>query len=78
MMGSHGLDVIADLSEWRVSDPANVCVLQEYKNFPPPKTTQGLSWSIGMDDKGVTVPNFLRTYNPHIVGGSLGHHFTEV
>ena len=31
-----------------------------------------------MDDRAQTVPNFLRTYRPDIVGGSLGHHIVEV
>ena len=31
-----------------------------------------------MDPGAHTVPNFLRTYNPNLVGGSLGHHLIEV
>ena len=31
-----------------------------------------------MDDGAQTVANFLKFYNPSIVGGSLGHHFVEV
>jgi hypothetical protein len=31
-----------------------------------------------MDPGAVTVPNFLRTYTPSLVGGSLGHHLIEV
>lgn len=31
-----------------------------------------------MDDGALTVPNFLRTYNPNLIGGSLSHHFSEV
>ena len=31
-----------------------------------------------MDPGAHTVPNFLRTYNPNLVGGSLGRHLVEV
>ena len=31
-----------------------------------------------MDEGALTVPNFLRTYSPNLVGGSLGHHLVEV
>ncbi len=31
-----------------------------------------------MDEGAQTVPNFLRRYNPAIVGGSLSHHVIEV
>lgn len=33
---------------------------------------------MGMDDGAVTMPNFLRTYTPDLIGGSVGHHFAEV
>ena len=39
---------------------------------------QGQSWSIGMDEDAQTVANFLKFYNPSIVGGSLGYHLSEV
>lgn len=39
---------------------------------------QGLSWSIGMDEGAQTLPNFIKKYNPNIVGGSLGHHLGSV
>ena len=31
-----------------------------------------------MDEGAQTVANFLKFYNPSLVGGSLGHHFVEV
>ncbi len=31
-----------------------------------------------MDKGAQTIPNFLRTYNPDIIGGSLGDHLSEV
>ena len=31
-----------------------------------------------MDEGAQTVPNFLKKYNPNIVGGSLGNHLGEV
>ena len=31
-----------------------------------------------MDENAQTVANFLKFYNPSIVGGSLGHHIVEV
>ncbi len=31
-----------------------------------------------MDEGAQTIPNFLRTYNPDIVGGSVGDHLSEV
>ncbi len=31
-----------------------------------------------MDEGAQTVPNFLKTYNPAIVGGSVGEHILEV
>ena len=39
---------------------------------------QGQSWSMGMDEGAQTVANFLKFYNPSIIGGSLGQHLTEV
>ena len=39
---------------------------------------QGQSWSIGMDKDAQTVANFLKFYNPSIIGGSLGSHIGEV
>ncbi len=40
--------------------------------------TQGMSWSIGMDNGAQTVPNFLKKYRNDLIGGSLGHHLGEV
>ena len=31
-----------------------------------------------MDEGAQTVANFLKFYNPSLVGGSLGHHIVEV
>ena len=31
-----------------------------------------------MDPGAQTIPNFLRRYNPDVIGGSLGDHFSEV
>ena len=31
-----------------------------------------------MDEDAQTVANFLKFYNPSIIGGSLGHHSSEV
>ena len=31
-----------------------------------------------MDAGAQTVANFLKVYNPSVVGGSLGHHIVEV
>lgn len=31
-----------------------------------------------MDDGAQTVANFLKFYNPSLIGGSLGHHIVEV
>ena len=39
---------------------------------------KGQSWSIGMNKDAQTVANFLKFYNPSIVGGSLGSHIGEV
>lgn len=39
---------------------------------------RGVSWAIGMDPGAVTVANFLKFFNPNVVGGSLGQHRTEL
>eukprot|EP01111_Echinosteliopsis_oligospora_P007538 TRINITY_DN2273_c0_g1_i2.p1 TRINITY_DN2273_c0_g1~~TRINITY_DN2273_c0_g1_i2.p1 ORF type:complete len:222 (-),score=57.57 TRINITY_DN2273_c0_g1_i2:153-818(-) len=39
---------------------------------------RGQSWSIGGDENATTMANFLKTYNPNVVGMSLGHHFVEL
>ena len=31
-----------------------------------------------MDEGAQTVANFLKFYNPSLIGGSLGHHIVEV
>jgi hypothetical protein len=31
-----------------------------------------------MDEGAQTVANFLKNYNPSLIGGSIGHHFLEV
>ena len=31
-----------------------------------------------MDEGAQTVANFLRFYNPSLIGGSIGHHLLEV
>lgn len=41
------------------------------------KITQGLSWSIGMDEGAQTLPNFLKNYRDDVVGGSVGNHTGE-
>lgn len=38
---------------------------------------RGKSWSIGCDPNATTVPNFLATYVPNIIGGSFGQHIVE-
>jgi len=38
---------------------------------------RGLSWCIGGDENATTIPNFLLTYVPEVVGASVGHHIVE-
>ena len=42
------------------------------------ESIQGLSWSIGGDPNATTIPGFLRTYTPDLIGASLGSHILEV
>jgi len=35
---------------------------------------RGLSWSIGADKNATTLPNYVKRYNPNVVGGSVGSH----
>ncbi|KAI8908993.1 hypothetical protein EDD86DRAFT_191129 [Gorgonomyces haynaldii] len=39
---------------------------------------RGLSFAIGGDDNAVTVPNFMKRYNPDIVGASVGEHIANI
>lgn len=39
---------------------------------------QGLSWSIGGDPNATTIPGFLKTYTPDLIGASLKSHILEV
>ena len=73
MMGNEGVNVTGSFSEFRVSQSGKLVVSYSMHDL-----SQGKSWSMGMDPKALTVPNFLQTYNPHLVGGSLGHHIVEV
>jgi len=38
---------------------------------------RGQSYSIGGDDNATTIPNFLSTYVPNIIGAAKGHHILE-
>lgn len=38
---------------------------------------RGLSYGIGGDDGAFTVPNYIKHYQPNIVGYSTGKHITE-
>ena len=68
IMGTKG-----KLDEYRVQD------LYHYTdNFFYCYCMQGQSWSIGMDEGVQTVANFLKFYNPSLIGGSIGHHVVEV
>lgn len=37
-----------------------------------------MSWSIGGDPNATTIPGFIRTYTPNLIGASLGSHLLEV
>lgn len=39
---------------------------------------RGQSWAIGGDENATTVPNFLKFFNPDLVGFSVGKHFVEL
>jgi len=39
---------------------------------------RGQSWCIGADPNATTMFNFMKTYNPNLIGGSLGYHVIEI
>jgi len=50
--------------------------------FPTPQRltyeNRGVSFSIGMDEDANTVANFIKYYQPKLVGGSVGKHIAEI
>ncbi|KAJ2994594.1 hypothetical protein HDV02_001483 [Globomyces sp. JEL0801] len=39
---------------------------------------RGVSWSMGSDAGAVSVANFVKNYNPNVIGGSVGEHFVNI
>jgi phospholipase B1 len=39
---------------------------------------RGVSWSIGGDKGAITVANYFKSYNPKIVGASVGEHIANL
>ncbi|KAI8896079.1 hypothetical protein BC833DRAFT_630742 [Globomyces pollinis-pini] len=39
---------------------------------------RGLSWSMGSDAGTVSIANFIKNYNPNVIGGSVGEHIVNV
>ena len=39
---------------------------------------RGISYGIGADDGAITVPNFIKKYNPKLKGGSVSKHLVEI
>lgn len=51
--------------------PPLLAMLDSYKEY------RGLSYSIGGDEGALTIPNYIKHYQPNVTGYSIGQHLGE-